>query len=229
VKTSENFGLQAEAPSHPELLDWLAMELIESGWDLQHIQRLIVTSATYAQSSQATPEDFARDPENRLLARGPRHRFDAELIRDNALALSGLLNLDIGGRSIMPYQPEKLWEELAGGAFEIYTQDHGPLLYRRSLYVYRKRTVPHPTMSTFDAPSWEVCALKRSATDTPLQALALLNDTTYVEAARKFAERMMHEGGSTPEARLAWGFRLATGRPANSRELAVLKAALEKY
>ncbi len=229
VKSAENFGVQSEAPSHPELLDWLATELIESGWNLQHIERLIVTSATYAQSSQTSPEAYARDPENRLLARGPRHRLPAELVRDNALATSGLLTREIGGRSIMPYQPEKLWEELAGGAFEVYTQDHGPLLYRRSLYVYRKRTVPHPTMGTFDAPSWEVCSLKRPTTDTPLQALALLNDVTYVEAARKLAERMMREGGSQPSERLAWAFRLVTGRAATASELDILNRGLEKY
>jgi hypothetical protein len=229
VKTPENFGVQSEPPSHPELLDWLAVELIDSGWDLQHIQRLIVSSHTYQQQSEASPDVYRRDPENRLLARGPRHRLPAEAIRDNALAVAGLLVRKIGGPSVMPYQPEGLWEELAGGAFEVYTQGHGDDLYRRSVYVYRKRTVPHPSMSTFDAPSWEICQAKRAVTDTPLQALALLNDVTYVEAARKFAERMLREGGSSTNDRLTFGFRLATGRVPSAAELSSLRTSLEKY
>ena len=229
VKTPENFGVQSERPSHPELLDWLATELIESGWDLQHIQRLIVSSHTYQQQSEALPDLYRRDPENRLFARGPRHRLPAEAVRDNALAMSGLLVEKIGGPSVMPYQPEGLWEELAGGAFEVYTQGHGDDLYRRSLYVYRKRTVPHPSMSTFDAPSWEICQAKRAVTDTPLQALALLNDVIYVEAARKFAERMLLDGGSSADERLTFGFRLATGRAPSSAELSTLRVSLEKY
>jgi hypothetical protein len=229
VKSPDNFGVQAEPPSHPELLDWLATELIRSGWDLEHIQRLIVTSYTYQQQSEAPPQSYERDPENRLLSRGPRHRLPAEAVRDNALAVSGLLVPKIGGPSVMPYQPERLWEELAGGAFEVYTQGHGADLYRRSLYVYRKRTVPHPSMSTFDAPSWEFCQVKRAATNTPLQALALLNDVTYVEAARKFAERMLTEGGSSPDSRLSFAFRLATGRAPTRAELGTLRASLEKH
>jgi hypothetical protein len=229
VKTSENFGLQAEPPSHTELLDWLAIELIESGWDIQHIQRLIATSATYRQSSDAPPEAYAADPDNRMLARGPRRRLSAEMVRDNALAVSGLISKRIGGPSIMPYQPPGLWEELAGGAHEDYVQVHGDDLYRRSLYVYRKRTVPHPTMNTFDAPSWDYCQAKRATTNTPLQALALLNDVTYVEAARKLAERMLHDGGADDVARLTAGYRWATGRVPTTRELAVLRDALVGY
>jgi hypothetical protein len=229
VKTPENFGVQAEPPSHPELLDWLATELIESNWNLQHIQRLIVASSTYQQQSESSPELYRRDPENRLLARGPRGRLPAEELRDNALAVSGLLVQKIGGPSVMPYQPAGLWEELAGGAFEVYTQRHGDDLYRRSLYVYRKRTVPHPSMATFDAPSWEICQVKRACTDTPLQALALLNDVTYAEAARKFAERMLHEGGNSPQARLTFAFRLATGRTPAPEELKRLLSSLHKY
>jgi hypothetical protein len=205
------------------------VELVDSGWNLQHIQRLIVSSSTYQQRSEASPEVYRRDPENRLLARGPRHRLPAEAVRDNALAVSGLLVQKIGGPSVMPYQPEGLWEELAGGAFEVYTQGHGDDLYRRSLYVYRKRTVPHPSMSTFDAPSWEICQAKRAVTDTPLQALALLNDVTYVEAARKFAERMLLEGGSSADDRLTFGYRSATGRAPSAAELNTLRASLEKY
>lgn len=229
VKTTENFGLQADLPSHPQLLDWLATELVSSGWDLQHIQSLIVTSATYAQSSAASAEHRARDPNNVLLARGPRKRLRAELIRDHALAISGLLVDDIGGRSVMPYQPEGLWEELAGGAHEDYVQDKGDKLYRRSLYVYRKRTVPHPLLSTFDAPSFEICQVKRETTNTPLQSLALLNDTTYVEAARKLAERMLTEGGEAADERLAFAFQLATGRVPKQAELRLLQGALQAY
>jgi hypothetical protein len=175
------------------------------------------------------PETYQRDPENRLLARGPRGRLSAEKLRDNALAVSGLLVNKVGGPSVMPYQPEGLWEELAGGAFEVYTQGHGDDLYRRSLYVYRKRTVPHPSMATFDAPSWEFCQVKRPNTDTPLQALALLNDVTYAEASRKFAERILHEGGSSIEGRLTFAFRLATGRTPTDQELERLRSSLEKY
>jgi hypothetical protein len=196
---------------------------------LEHMQRLIVTSHTYQQQSEAPPALYARDPENRLLARGPRHRLPAEAVRDNALAASGLLVPKTGGPSVMPYQPAGLWEELAGGAFEVYTQGHGEDLYRRSLYVYRKRTVPHPLLATLDAPSWEICQVKRATTNTPLQALALLNDVTYVEAARKFAERVLTEGGTSSDARLTFAFRLAIGRSPTSAELSTLRASLEKH
>ena len=185
VKTTENFGLQSEPPSHPALLDWLAAEFIRTGWDVKAMHRLIVTSATYRQASKAPAALIQRDPENRLLARGPRFRLPAELVRDNALAIAGLLSSKVGGPSVKPYQPDGLWEELAGGAGEApYVQDKGDKLYRRSLYVYRKRTVPHPAMATFDAPSREICQVKRARTNTPLQALELLNDITYVEAAQ---------------------------------------------
>jgi hypothetical protein len=229
VKTCDNLGVQSEPPSHPELLDWLATELIQSGWDLQHIQRLIVGSYAYQQRSEAAPEMYQRDPDNRLLARGPRYRLQSEAIRDNALAVSGLLADKIGGPSVMPYQPAGLWEELAGGAHDDYTQGHGDDLYRRSLYTYRKRTVPHPSMATFDAPSWEICQVKRARTNTPLQALALLNDVTYTEAARKFGERMLTEGGGSADSQLAFAFRLATSRTPTPGELAVLRASLQKY
>jgi hypothetical protein len=229
AKSSDNFGVQAEPPSHPELLDWLATELVRSGWDLQHVQRLIVTSNTYQQRSEASPEMYERDPDNRLLARGPRYRLPAECLRDNALTVSGLIVDKIGGPSVMPYQPSGLWEELAGGAHDDYTQAHGDDLYRRSLYTYRKRTVPHPSMATFDAPSWEICQVKRARTNTPLQALALLNDVTYMEAARKLAERMLTEGGNSIDAQLTFGFRLATSRGPTATELTKLRASLQKY
>ena len=229
VKNSDNLGVQSEPPSHPELLDWLATELIQSGWNLQHIQRLIVGSSTYQQRSEATPDMYQRDPDNRLLARGPRYRLQSEALRDNALSISGLLVHKVGGPSVMPYQPAGLWEELAGGAHDDYTQGHGDDLYRRSLYTYRKRTVPHPSMATFDAPSWEICQVKRARTNTPLQALAMLNDVTYMEAARKLAERMLTEGGSSPDSQLTFAFRLATSRAPTSGELTVLHASLRKY
>jgi hypothetical protein len=230
VKTAENFGVQGEPPSHPELLDWLATKFVRTGWDVKAVQRSIVTSATYRQSSRATPNLERRDPENRLLARGPRFRLPAEVVRDNALAAAGLLVERIGGPSVKPYQPAGLWEELAGGAGEgPYIQDRGPNLYRRSLYVYRKRTVPHPDLATFDAPSREVCQVRRARTDTPLQALELLNDVTYVEAARRLGQLMLTEGGSTDEQRLVYAFRRATARPPTAEELRVVARGLARY
>jgi len=230
VTTPDNFGSQGEPPVYPELLDWLATELVRLGWDLKALEKEIVMSATYRQSSVVTAELAKRDPENRLLARGPRHRLSAEEIRDNALAVGGLLSLKIGGPSVKPYQPAGLWEELAGGAGQgPYQQDSGENLHRRSLYTYRKRTVPHPTTSTFDAPTWETCTAKRSRTNTPLQALALLNDETYVEAARGLAQRMMHDGGNEISGRLHYGFRLATGRQPSDKEIERLITAYHRY
>jgi len=230
VKTAENFGIQGEPPSHPELLDWLASELIRTGWDTKALHRLIVTSATYRQSSHLTADLAARDPENRLLARGPRYRLSAEVVRDNALCVAGLLVERIGGPPVKPYQPAGLWEELAGGAGEApYIQDKGPALYRRSLYVYRKRTVPNPGLATFDAPSREICQVKRSRTNTPLQALELLNDITYVEAARRLAQLTIARGGQTPGERIAFAFRRAVARGPSAAELAVLRNGLERY
>ncbi len=230
VKTTENFGRQSELPTHPALLDWLAGELIRTGWDLKALHRQIVSSATYRQSSKATAALVHRDPENRLLARGPRYRLPAEVVRDNALAIAGLLVAKVGGPSIKPYQPAGLWEELAGGAGEgPYVQDKGPALYRRSLYIYRKRTVPHPAMANFDAPSREICQVKRARTNTPLQALELLNDVTYVEAARHLAERMLTEGGNTAESRITYAFRRATGRAPSALELKVAIRGLDRY
>jgi uncharacterized coiled-coil protein SlyX len=230
VKTAENFGLQSEPPSHPELLDWLATEFVRTGWDVKAMMRLIVTSATYRQASNASPAQIQHDPENRLLARGPRFRLPAEVVRDNALFISGLLAEKVGGPSVKPYQPAGLWEELAGGAGEgPYVQDKAPGLYRRSLYVYRKRTVPHPEMTTFDAPTREVCQVKRTRTNTPLQALELLNDVTYVEAARRLAQVMLADGGPTPENRIAFAFRRATGRTPSGAELNVLVRGLDRH
>lgn len=225
VKTSNDFGTQGEWPSHPELLDWLATEFIASGWDVKALQKQIVLSATYRQGSRLDPVEHERDPENRLLARGPRFRLDAETIRDNALAISGLLNPRMGGSSIFPYQPPGLWEELAfGGDFtsQSYTTSKGNDLYRRGLYTYWKRSLPSPSLTVFDAPNRELCTVQRPRTNTPLQALVLLNDPVYVETARVLAQRTIQEGGSTPPDRLAYAFRLCTARAPSDRELDVL-------
>lgn len=233
VKTAEDFGTQGEYPSHPDLLDWLAVEFRESGWDVRELVTLIVTSATYRQSSAVTKELYAKDPENRLLARGPRFRLQAEFIRDQALAVGGLLNGEVGGKSVSPYQPPGLWEELmsrsdgANWTAQTYTQGHGKDLYRRTMYTFWKRTCPPPSLATLDAPDREVCVVRRSRTNTPLQALVLMNDPTYVEASRKLAERMMKEGGATTEERIAFAFRLVTARTPRDREVAVLKRVFE--
>ena len=231
VKTSENFGSQAEPPSHPDLLDWLATEFVRTGWDVKAMQRLIVTSATYRQSSRVTPALLDKDPENRLLARGPRFRLPAEMVRDNALAVSGLLNGDIGGAPVFPYQPAGIWEELAFGevfSAQSYTPSTGRDLYRRSMYTFWKRTVPPPALNTFDAPDREKCVSRRPLTNTPLQALVLMNDPTYVEAARALAQRALLEAGPHPDKRIAYAFRLATGRAPEARELAVFRELAAK-
>ena len=230
VKTQEDFGVQGEPPTHPELLDWLATEFVRSGWDVRAMQRLIVTSATYRQSSKTTPQLTERDPENRLLARGPRVRMPAEMIRDTALAASGLLNDAIGGPSVSPYQPKGLWEELAFGdgfSAQSYEQSHGPDLYRRGMYTLWKRTAPPATLATFDAPDREKCTARRSQTNTPLQALVLLNDPTFVEASRALAERTLVEGGKDAKSRIAYAFRLATARAPSGKELKVLRTLLD--
>ena len=236
VKTAEDFGTQGELPSHPELLDWLAVDFRgqEAGWDVKRLVRQIVTSATYRQSSAVTPALVAKDPENRLLARGPRFRLQAEFIRDQALFVSGLYDHRIGGASVSPYQPAGLWEELmsrADGAnwtAQTYTQSHGIDLYRRTMYTFWKRTCPPPTLATFDAPDRETCIVRRSRTNTPLQALVLLNDPTYIEASRKLAERILREGGRSTEERLAFAFTSVMARPPTSHELAVLRVVYQK-
>jgi hypothetical protein len=230
VKTQEDFGVQGEPPTHPELLDWLATEFIRTGWDVKAMQRLIVTSATYRQASKVTPALREKDPENRLLARGPRIRLQAELIRDTALAASGLLNDAVGGPSAMPYQPKGIWEELAFGdgfSGQAYEQSHGPDLYRRGMYTLWKRTAPPASLATFDAPDREKCTARRSQTNTPLQALVLLNDPTFVEASRALAQRALLEGGRDATARLSYAFRLATARKPTSQEIRVLRTLLD--
>ena len=210
VKTVEDFGSQGDWPLHMDLLDWLAVDFVESGWDIKGVMKTIVMSATYRQSSTVDLELHQRDPENRLLARGPRFRLPAEVVRDQALAISGLLVEQIGGPSVKPYQPAGLWSELAGG--EDYVQDQGDSLYRRGMYTFWKRAVPPPAMLNFDSAGREACTVRETRTNTPLQALNLMNDVTFVEAARKMAERMMTEAGPTPTERVAYGYRLATAR-----------------
>jgi hypothetical protein len=201
--------------------------LIRLGWDLKALQKTIVLSATYRQTSSVSPWLLEKDPENRLMARGPRFRLPAEMIRDNALAVSGLLVDRLGGPSARPYQPAGVWNETSSsGNLQDYKPDPGSGLYRRSLYTMWKRTAAPPTLLLFDAPSREVCLVKRSRTNTPLQALALLNEVTFVEAARVLAERMLTEGGSAPEQRIAYAFRRATARPPSAAELRVLADGL---
>ena len=226
VKTVEDFGSQGEWPLHPEVLDWLAVDFRDHNWDMRRLLKTIVMSATYRQSSRVTPELLQRDPENRLLARGARLRLPAEMIRDQALAASGLLVNQLGGPPVRPYQPEGLWNELAGGAN--YESDRGAGLYRRSLYSYWRRTIAPPSMVTFDSPTREACVVRESRTNTPLQALALMNDVTYVEAARKLAERMLREGGTTPAARMNYAYRVTLGREAGEKERASLARLLDK-
>jgi hypothetical protein len=269
VKTAEDFGTQGEAPSHPELLDWLAVEFAgsaelgvrsaelgarnsereesrsepslvprsafrapRSSWDIKHLLRHIVTSATYRQSAHVSDASAARDPDNRWLARGPRFRLPAEMIRDAALAASGLLVETVGGQSVKPYQPPGLWEELSAdavpGPFSIYVQDHGPNLYRRGLYTFRRRTIPPPSLAIFDASPREACRVSLPRTNTPLQALNLMNDVTYLEAARALAESAMQNGGASAPSRLAWIFRRVLSRAPSDRELTVLVNGFER-
>jgi hypothetical protein len=227
VKTVDDFGSQGEWPVHPELLDWLAVEFMDSGWNVTAIQRTIVTSATYRQSSKITPELREKDPDNRLLARGPRIRLGPEVIRDSALAAADLLVEKFGGPSVKPYQPPGLWQELAGG--DGYVQDKGASLYRRSLYTYWKRTVPAPFMANFDSPNREVCTVYENRTNTPLQALDLMNDVTFLEASRKLAERMMQEGGPSTATRIDYGFQLLLARGPWNAERQVLLNSFETF
>jgi hypothetical protein len=221
VSTSEEFGAQGELPSHPELLDWLACELIDSGWDIKAITRLIVSSAAYRQSSSCPPNLVAEDPENRLLACGPRVRLSAEVIRDQALAAAGLLSGKKGGPSVHPPQPDLGLSAAFGGEIDWQTSS-GEDRYRRAIYTTWRRSNPYPSMATFDAPNREVCTIRRPRTNTPLQALVTLNDPVYVEAAQGLARRMIREGGSTAAERAARGFRLVLARDPRPPEVARL-------
>ena len=227
VKSVENFGSQGDWPAHPELLDWLAVEFMENGWDVKGILKTILMSATYRQSSKVTPELLEKDAENMLLARGPRIRLAAESVRDQALEISGLLVDQQGGPSVYPYQPAGLWKELSN--WGEYKHDGGEGLYRRSLYTFWKRTIAPPAMMTFDSSDRETCVVRETRTNTPLQALNLMNDVTYTEASRLFAERMMKEGGATPRERLSYGFRLATAREPADDERAILLQSFHRY
>ncbi|MDB5338770.1 MAG: Planctomycete cytochrome, partial [Planctomycetaceae bacterium] len=222
VETVEDFGTQGSFPSHPELLDYLATQLVAQGWDVRAVMKEIVMSATYRQSSDATPQQMALDSQNRLLGRGSRYRFSAETLRDSALAVSGLLRESLGGPSVKPYQPAGLWEEVSVERRFKYVPDLGDGAYRRSMYTFWKRTCPPPSMSTLDAPDRETCLVRRARTNTPLQALVLLNDPTYVEAARQLAVRIIQEGGSTAEGRLALACRTSLSRGPTPAEQSLL-------
>jgi hypothetical protein len=241
VSTSADFGSQGSPPSHPLLLDWLALDFIESGWDVKRLVGKMVRSATYQQSSHVSPHSLQIDPNNRLLSHGPRFRLQGEFIRDASLKVSGLLVEQIGGPSVKPYQPPGLWKEISHfgstpATAQAFVQEHGGKLYRRSMYTYWKRTVPPPSMVSFDAPNRELCTLQRQTTNTPLQALVLLNDPQFVEASRAFAERILRQGprlgshGSSLniDARIRFAFELATARNPTQKEVDILAQAYQQ-
>jgi len=230
VRTPQDFGVQGELPTHPQLIDWLAVSFMESNWDVKALLKTMVMSHTYRQSSETTKESRDKDPSNTYLAHSNSYRLPAEMIRDNALAASGLLVHHLGGESVKPYQPGKLWQEKNTFSHKLlaYTESEGGNLYRRGLYTFVRRNSPHPAMSAFDAPNREVCIIKRESTNTPLQALVLLNDTQFVEASKILAERMQKEGGSSLDEQLTYGFRLAVSRAPKTAEKAILKELFNK-
>ncbi|MFP6692596.1 MAG: DUF1553 domain-containing protein, partial [Pirellulales bacterium] len=227
ARSLDDLGSQGEWPTHPELLDWLAVEFIESGWDVKNMVKLLVTTDAYQRSSAVDRAARADDPENRHFARQASFRLDAEIVRDNALATSGLLSTKIGGRSVKPYQPANYWYRLYKDGK--YNQDHGDDLYRRGLYTYWRRSFWHPSLQAFDAPAREECVAARPRSNTPQQALVLLNDPTYVEAARALGAKMMLEGGGTVDQRNVWVYRRALARNPSEGELAILKAVFERH
>ncbi|MGP0065867.1 MAG: DUF1553 domain-containing protein [Isosphaeraceae bacterium] len=230
VRTTGDFGITGELPSHPELLDWLAVEFRESGWDVKQLFRMMVESSTYRQSAATTPEKIEKDPHNRLVSRGPRFRMDAESIRDSALAAGGLLASNVGGPSVRPYQPEGVWEAVAmpESNTHFYYPDHGDRLYRRSFYTFWKRSAPPASMEVLNAPSREVCTVRRERTNTPLQALVTLNDPQFVESARALAQSALKPAGQTSDARIDFIARRVLARPFRAEELAVVHASLSK-
>ena len=232
VRTPADFGAQGEWPTHPKLLDWLAVDFVENNWNIKAIVKKIALSATYRQSSVTTSDLLERDPQNRLLARGPRYRLPAELIRDSALKSSGLLTTHLGGPSVNPYAPGDLWREISHygstpATAQSFVQDHGEKLYRRSLYTFWKRTSPPPNMAAFDAPNRETCVVSRPTTNTPLQALVLLNDVQFVEASRALAQQVLNRDGDD-ESRIQWAFLEALSRPASDQEISLLKKSLAR-
>jgi hypothetical protein len=228
VSTAEDFGTQSEAASHPDLLDWLAVEFMESGWSMKHMHRLIVNSSTYRQSSHVTPELYARDQFNRLLARGPRLRVEGEIVRDIALAASGLLNPKIGGPSVMPPAPEFLFRPPASYAPFPWVEATGPDRYRRALYTFRRRSTPYPMLANFDVPNADTSCVRRVRSNTPLQALTTLNETLFVESAQALSRRMLAEGGQSDAERVAYGFRLCTSRVPTDDERDELVALIDR-
>jgi hypothetical protein len=225
VRTPHDFGVQGALPTHPKMMDWLAVGFMESGWDVKALLKTIVMSHTYRQSSQVSPALREQDANNLYLARNNSYRLPAEMIRDNALAASGLLVQQLGGESVKPYQPGKLWEEKNTFSHKLltYEESEGQDLYRRGLYTFVRRNSPHPAMTAFDAPNREVCTITRETTNTPMQALVLLNDPQFVEASKVLAERMQKEGGSSLEDQLSYGFRLAVSRYPKAAETAIFK------
>jgi hypothetical protein len=226
VETEEDFGIQGEQPSHPELLDWLAIDFMRREWDVKAMLRALVSSNTYRQSSRVTPESLAKDPRNRLLSRGPRFRLEAEMVRDQALAISGLLSHKLRGPSVYPPQPAGLWQAAFNGE-RTWTTSMGEDKYRRGLYTFWRRTIPYPSMTTFDATSREICAVRRIRTNTPLQAFVTLNDPVYVEASQALARRIFAEGGATPAERAAFGLRLCLIRPPSESQIQSIVALYE--
>jgi hypothetical protein len=236
VKTSGDFGTQGELPSHPELLDWLATQLVNpdrkrgGAWDVKRFVKLLLMSEAFRRDSRQSPEERAKDPENRLLSRGPRFRLDAEQVRDNALFVSSLMSHQMGGRGVNTYQPPNIWEPLGYGDSNTryFLQDHGESLYRRSIYVFIKRTAPQPFLTNFDATNREQLCAVRDRTNTPLQALQLMNDVQHFEAARALAERVLSEGGKTTAERLTFLYRTVLSRRPDADEVRALTAALAK-
>jgi hypothetical protein len=223
VVTAEDFGIMGTPPSHPELLDWLAVEFRDSGWDVKAFFRRVLTSATYRQAAVTTPEKLEKDRDNAWLSRGPRFRMDAEMVRDQALAVSGLLSPKMGGPGTRPYQPEGIWDVvgLPGGDTRNYVQDQGENLYRRTLYHFWKRMAPPPNLEAFNAPSREVCVVRRERTNTPLQALVTMNDPQFVEAARHLAARALRHGGTDDAKTLDFISRRVLARSLEPREAAI--------